>query len=268
MTALKHKEVLVVGPSVPNIGKLQDRLVSLDAHVHAMACGEASDKTIEEVGIDLILLDHTSNEPVCVDFLNHLASAMLERAIPIFVLINDRHEDIQDVLSRGATDYILPNEDPDDVIKKIMAVFGQTDEFSGTAAIDITPGEVTITTSGIRVYVIEDDPLLRNLLSIRLDKSDFPYEFSTDGNAVLPAITQFKPDVIILDLMLPGKSGFEVLAEIKADKALKHIPVIVFSNRDSQEDRQQAEALGAVGFYVKAMTDLSELIETIESIVK
>jgi len=68
--------------------------------------------------------------------------------------------------------------------------------------------------------------------------------------------------------MLPGRSGFEVLTEIKNDKKLSDVPVVVFSNRDGQEDRQKASELGAKGFYVKAMTDLSELIETIESLTK
>jgi len=68
--------------------------------------------------------------------------------------------------------------------------------------------------------------------------------------------------------MLPGKSGFDILAELKDDEVLKNIPVIVFSNRDGQEDRARAKELGAVDFYVKAMTDLSELIEKIEATVK
>jgi DNA-binding response OmpR family regulator len=85
---------------------------------------------------------------------------------------------------------------------------------------------------------------------------------------VLPAMRQFNPDVIVLDLMLPGRSGFEVLAEVKADDKLQQVPVIIFSNKDTAEDKQKAQDLGARGFYVKAMTDLSELIELIESLVK
>ena len=66
--------------------------------------------------------------------------------------------------------------------------------------------------------------------------------------------------------MLPVKNGFEILAELKADLELKKIPVIVFSNRDSQEDKQKTFSLGAERFFVKAMTDLSFLIETIEEL--
>jgi len=154
------------------------------------------------------------------------------------------------------------------VLSKIKATFGEEDLFSSSTVIDITPTKAHVTTTGIRVFVIEDDPLLRNLLSMKLERSNFPSEFSTDGANVLPQMYQFNPDVIILDLMLPGRSGFEVLTEIKNDKKLSDVPVVVFSNRDGQEDRQKASELGAKGFYVKAMTDLSELIETIESLTK
>ena len=66
--------------------------------------------------------------------------------------------------------------------------------------------------------------------------------------------------------MLPVKNGFEILAELKADATLKSLPVIVFSNRDAQEDKQKVFELGADRFFVKAMTDLSVLIETIEEL--
>jgi DNA-binding response OmpR family regulator len=68
--------------------------------------------------------------------------------------------------------------------------------------------------------------------------------------------------------MLPGKNGFELLAEIREDGQFKDTPVIIFSNRDSQEDRRKAKELGAAAFHVKAMTDLAELVTTIENLVK
>jgi DNA-binding response OmpR family regulator len=66
--------------------------------------------------------------------------------------------------------------------------------------------------------------------------------------------------------MLPGKEGFELLEELKKSEQTKNVPVIVFSNRDGVNDRKIAEELGATGFYVKAMTDLSELVEKIEAL--
>lgn len=123
--------------------------------------------------------------------------------MPILVQVDDTTESIQTALSSGATNYTTPDEPAASVIQKMRAIFDQGDTFAGSSDIDITPTETTVTKTGIRVYVVEDDPLLRNLLSVRMEKSSFPYEFSVDGSGALEAMHQFKPDIIILDLMLP-----------------------------------------------------------------
>jgi len=115
----------------------------------------------------------------------------------------------------------------------------------------------------MRILVVEDDPLLRNLLAIRLKKSQIPCRFSNDGSKALVDIKEYQPTLLILDLMLPEKDGFSVLEEIKKDETLAKIPVIVFSNKDSDEDKKRAKDLGAKAFLVKALTDLSDLVNMI-----
>lgn len=267
-SALNSKNILVVGEENSQIHNLEVELRAHSMNIHSYSCDLVTPKKIEDLKIDLIFVNFLHSSQLCKDMLTALRTADLSRAIPIFILVDDTTEKIQEALSLGAADYVTVSEDSQSIVQKMKAIFGQGDDFSGTSVIDITPIKASVSSTGIRVFVVEDDPLLRNLLSLRLDKSSFPYEFSTDGKNALPAMKQFNPDIVILDLMLPGKSGFEVLSEIKADDVLKNIPVVVFSNRDGQDDRNKAKELGAVGFYVKAMTDLSELIEMIESYVK
>lgn len=268
MTVLTNKHILVVGDENSQIQNLEQILKGHGMVIHTAACDSVTTELVEEKSIDLILLNHLHEGEVCRQMLNSLRSADLTKVVPVFVLVEDTDEKIQEAFTHGAADYITPDEDIGSVVQKMKTIFGQGDNYSDISTIDITPTEASVTATGIRVYIVEDDPLLRNLLSIKLEKSSFPFEFSSDGKDAIPAMRQFKPDIIILDLMLPGKSGFDVLAEVKADEQLKDVPVIVFSNRDGQDDRHKATDLGAVGFYVKAMTDLSELIETIESHVK
>lgn len=268
MSVLNNKKLLVVGEEHEVIASLIDSLVAAGVQTKSATCEKVTEEFLKDLDFDFILINYLQQTDACKEALSVMSLPLVEKAIPVFALINDTPEVVQDTLSLGIADYFTIHDETDSVLSKIKAVFGQDDLFAGTTTIDISPAQASITTTGIRVFVVEDDPLLRNLLSLKMDKTQFPYEFSTDGNNAVAAMRQFKPDVVILDLMLPGKSGFDVLAEIKADKLLSAVPVIVFSNRDGQDDRQKATDLGAKRFYVKAMTDLSELIETIESLVK
>lgn len=268
MSVLTNKQILIVGDENIQIFNLERSLEAYGASIHTTTCDTVDSGLLKTKKIDIVLLNHLHNGNTCVDMLNKLRTADTSRAIPIFALVEEDEESIEEVLTLGVADYITSGGEVDSIVQKIKVIFGQGNDFSGSSAIDISPLPSRVSTKGVRVYVVEDDPLLRNLLSIRLDKSSFPHEFSSDGKQAIDAMKQFKPDVIILDLMLPGKSGFEVLAEVKSDEKLKGIPVIVFSNRDGQEDRRKAKELGAVGFHVKAMTDLSELVKTIEEITQ
>jgi DNA-binding response OmpR family regulator len=268
MSELTNRNVLVVGEENSQIQELEDSFNAHGMNVSRAGCNNFDNSVLEKNKIDIIILNHLHSEMPCKAMLSLLKDDILNRTVPVFALVSDTPEMIQDVLTMGATDYLVPGEENQSVIQKMKMVFSDTDNFSGSNAIDITPIEHSTTTIGIKVFLVEDDPLLRNLLSIKLTHSSFPFEFSTDGMDIVSKVKAFNPDIIILDLMLPGRSGFEVLKDIKADETLQTIPVVVFSNRDSQDDRNKAEEMGVSGFYVKAMTDLSELVITIEKLVK
>ena len=268
MSVLTGKHVLVVGDENKQIHDIENSLRGYGVQIIVATCAEVSPDKLKDLSIDLILLNHQHEEESCVAMLNELRNIDLNKMLPIFILVEDANDKIQDALYLGAADYITPKEPVDSIVQKIKTVFGVGKTFSSSSAIDITPQEADVTSTGIRVFVVEDDPLLRNLLSIRLDKSSFPSEFSSNGNEVLSKVRKFQPDIVILDLMLPGKDGFEILSELKNDDHIKDIPVIVFSNKDGQDDKNRAKELGASAFYVKAMTDLSELIEQIELLTK
>lgn len=113
----------------------------------------------------------------------------------------------------------------------------------------------------VRVFCVEDDSLLRMLLSTKFDMSSVTYDFSEDGLNIPDKLRQFKPNVILLDIMIGSINGLDVLEEVKACSDLATIPVIVFSNQDSYEERHRATELGANSYLVKATTDLSDLVK-------
>jgi DNA-binding response OmpR family regulator len=268
MSVLSSKTVLVVGHENSQIHELEETLAAHGVKIEHMVCGEVTAEIVSEKKIDLVVLNHLHEGDTCLEIFKVLHSTDMRSALPVFALIQDVEKEIQEVLSLGAADYVTPSETVDSIIQKMKAIFGQGLNYSGDSVIDITPDEVSVSKTGIRVYVVEDDPLLRNLLSIRFEKAQFVYQVNSNGDKVAEEASEFNPAVIILDLMLPGKDGFEVLKELKNEEKTKDIPVIVFSNRDGSTDRKQAQELGAAGFYVKAMTDLSELVQKIEEFAK
>lgn len=266
MSVLSSKTVLIVGHENSQIHELEETLKVYGVNIEHMMCPEVTAASVVEKNVDLVVLNHLHEGDSCTEIFKVLHTDDMRGVLPVFALIEDLEREIQEVLSLGAADYITPQESIDSITQKMKAIFGQGADFAGDSVIDITPQEISVSKTGAKVYVVEDDALLRNLLSIRFEKAQFKYKVNGTGENVLAEVAEFQPAVIILDIMLPGLDGFEVLAELKTSLETKNIPVIVFSNRDGGDDRKRAQELGAVGFYVKAMTDLSELVSKIEVI--
>lgn len=102
-----------------------------------------------------------------------------------------------------------------------------------------------------RVLIVEDEPHIVELLSFILDVEGFEVAAATDGEAAMQTLQRDRPDVVVLDLMLPRKNGFEVLKQIKADPQLKSIPIIVLTAKGQAQDRRLAEEMGVDSFMTK-----------------
>ena len=113
------------------------------------------------------------------------------------------------------------------------------------------------------IVVVEDEPILLKALSIELLGAGFNVLSASNGEAGLDLIKKEKPDFVLLDLVLPKMSGFDVLEAVKKIPELKKIPVIILSNLGQDEDRQKGLKLGAADYYVKSSTDLEQLTQKI-----
>jgi len=105
-----------------------------------------------------------------------------------------------------------------------------------------------------KVVFIEDDSFLIDVVGGELQKDNVSYFNAKNGIDGLELVRNEKPDLVLLDLILPGISGFDVLKKIKEDPELSNIPVVVLSNLASKEDKEKAKELGAVDYMVKAQT--------------
>lgn len=118
-----------------------------------------------------------------------------------------------------------------------------------------------------KILIIEDDDFLRSLAVTKLEKEGFTVSMAPDGQQGLTLAQQELPEVVILDLMLPVMSGFDVLAALKASDATKGLKVIVFSNLGEEADIKKCLDLGASDYLVKANFTLDELVEKIKQLL-
>lgn len=117
--------------------------------------------------------------------------------------------------------------------------------------------------------MIEEDRFLRKIYRNKLVRAGFEFLEATNGIEGLNKIFSEKPDLILLDLILPRKSGFDVLIEMKRKKETKDIPVIILSNLSQETDIERGLSLGAKDYLVKTELSLSGVVERVkERLVK
>jgi DNA-binding response OmpR family regulator len=118
------------------------------------------------------------------------------------------------------------------------------------------------------ILIIEDDRFLRELIAKKLEKEGYQTTEAVDGEEGIKKIKEGKPDLVLLDLILPGIDGFEVLSKMKDDPTLSQIPVIILSNLGQKEDVEKGLKLGAVDYLIKAHFTPGEIIEKIRANLK
>ncbi len=115
-----------------------------------------------------------------------------------------------------------------------------------------------------KILIIEDDKFLRELITRKLTSENFDIVEAVDGESGLKTLKEQKPDLVLLDLILPGIDGFEVLTKAKDDAMLALIPVIILSNLGQREDVERGLKLGAVDYLVKAHFTPNEIVEKVK----
>ena len=114
-----------------------------------------------------------------------------------------------------------------------------------------------------KILIVEDEASLLKLVSILLTSKGYDVEGELNGQSALESVANFKPDLVLLDIMLPEIDGFEVCQRIKDNPATKDIPVIMLTAKKSREDMARAEQVGA-DWYITKPFKSAMVIETIQ----
>lgn len=114
------------------------------------------------------------------------------------------------------------------------------------------------------ILIVEDDETILRLLSSSFSEEEFTITTAQDGETAYTMTERLVPDLVLLDLVLPKKNGFEYLRDVRSNKKLKDIPVIVLSNLSGEDNINRAKDLGAFDYFVKSSADFADLIEKVK----
>lgn len=118
-----------------------------------------------------------------------------------------------------------------------------------------------------KIMIVEDDPTLRDIYTTRFRAEGYEIVTASDGEAALSIGVQEKPDLILLDIMMPKISGFDVLDILRDTEETKNTKIIVMSALSQTADIEKGKNLGANAYLVKSQVTLSEVVEKVKAIL-
>lgn len=120
----------------------------------------------------------------------------------------------------------------------------------------------------MKILLIEDDTFFQHFYMLKLQEAKFDVMAASDGQEGLLKASEYLPDIILLDIIMPKKDGFEVLADLQKDMTLSKIPVLVFSTLGNEADVEKAKQLGAKDYVNKSFFDFESLVAKIQAVVQ
>lgn len=119
----------------------------------------------------------------------------------------------------------------------------------------------------MKILIVEDDPFLSEMYVTKLLQEKYDIETAADGREALKKIKEIKPELVLLDIVLPKMDGFEVLQKIKKDPELQNIKIIALTNLGQKEEVDKGLALGANDYIVKAHFTPSEVVAKVREVL-
>lgn len=262
MDSNNTKRILILEDNDALGSVMVDKLKSEGYVTHLAKDGKEGLEQVDLFAPDLILLD------MVLPSLNgfEVLEALIKKGgvgsfPPVVALLNSgQNVEISKILALGVKDYLIKSDfSPEEVLHKVENQLNTSGD-SGTE--DKLHGE------GFKILIVEDDNFLRDLLARKLTHEKYNLLVAANGEEALELVKNEHPSIILLDLILPGMDGFEVLAEIKAAPDTANIPVIILSNLGQESDITKAKKLGADEFLIKSNFSIDEVIAKMRKLIQ
>ena len=286
----EKKRIIIIEDDAVLRDVLSEKLEKSGYIVDRAEDGVVGMRKIREARPDCVLLDILMPNKNGIEVMEDLHADPLLKDIPVIVISNSGQPvEIQRAQELGVREFLIKAIfDPNEVLEKVHRVLSgedatssedlvvRTQNMSGVGVADLSKEKaVSAPTSSVSregnkkifVLVIEDDKFLRELLVHKLASEGFDVQNAIEAGAAFQILSERKPNIILLDLILPGVDGFEILSRIKADPKIADVPIVILSNLGQKEDLDKAMALGAKDFMVKANFTLDEIVDKVHGIV-
>lgn len=236
---------------------LEKKLTSETYQTTLVKDGRAGLETMRTQKPDLVLLDILLPSMNGYEILEAKRNDPEIKSIPVIIISNSGQPvELQRALELGALDYFIKAQlDPDDILSKVR-MFAPLKRASAETGL-----------ADKKILLVEDDTFLSDVLRKKLSNEKCTVFHAISGEDAVQISEKEVPHLVLLDLVLPGMSGFDTLEKIKTHEATKNTHVVILSNLSQQEDIERAKTLGADAFMVKAVSTPAEIFATIQTIL-
>ena len=255
----QKEKILIIENDAAFGDQVADSLKKSGYSVLVARTGIEGVKMIYDIEPELILLDVTLPDADAYEILAKKQAEALITKIPLFLISAQGVPINMNRVPEGSVaEFMMAlHSNPEAILEKVDRHFGHE---PATPAPNASDGPKK------RILWVEDDKLIGTILAKKMIASGFDLFHAKSGEEALDALKQVIPDVIVLDLLLPGMNGFDILAKINEDTAFKKVPVMILSNLSKPSDIDRAKTLGARRFLIKAASSLEEIIKEIRTL--
>jgi len=279
MAEISTKNILIISREQKLIEALSSIVLGAGYYVSTAYDVDTISNALLQQNPNLIILDMTVTDVGGFPILEEIRTKYDKKFIETPIIIASESGDlveISDALKLGIKDYFIKSTfSPEQILQKVKKSMGEAIEsvpaptFIPISSISNLPENETKSVqdlSKIKVLVVEDDKFLRDLATQKLAREGIVVISAIDGEQGITLAEKELPNIILLDILLPGIDGFEVLRRIRMNPALIKTSVVMLSNFGQREDIEKAIGAGADQFFIKANYTLDEIVEEIKKI--
>lgn len=263
------QKILIIEDDVFLAEVLINKLVGSNYEAVLATNGREGFEKIKSTHPDLILLDIILPEMNGYQILEAKQADPAIKDIPVIIISNSGQPvEIKRAIALGVKSYLIKADiNPDEAVQKVKEELSRLKSGLENISANVSVPKSISAINGKKILWVEDDRFLKDIITVRLSNEGCKLMHAADATEALSILEKEIPDVVMLDILLPGADGFEILKKIKADEKTKNVPVIILSNLNQPADLKKGKDLEAVKFLVKSTVTLDEIINEIKSVV-